>query len=165
MVIELRIKVLRIWSAQGQHGLSIQTATKRILCRSPQLVLCCYVLSHHFVFQPLCGPLCHVCLWGFLRQWFVICEATLCQVAVALSAPPRTTHSPKISSLVVRWWLEGLCWDENRIHDMFCTHSAHILLVFLQLLQQEEKNLSASFPALSLEESLSSCTALFLCLV
>lgn len=41
----------------------IRIATKRNLCHSLQLILCCYFPFHHPLFHPLSQPLCHVCLW------------------------------------------------------------------------------------------------------
>ena len=77
----------------------IRIATKRILCQSRQLVLCCYFPFHHPLFHPYSLLLCHVCLWCFEGSKLNVHvtsqdEATLCQVIVADTIHPANPYSP-----------------------------------------------------------------------
>lgn len=98
MVIELHIKVLQVLNAQGKHWVPIGIATKRVLCQSLQMVLCCYFSPSPPSFPSLHLRLCHVCLWRFAVDSNVHVtsrdEATLCQVVVADCILPPILYSP-----------------------------------------------------------------------
>lgn len=176
MVIELHIKVLRVWNVQGQHWVPIRITTKKNPLSVPPASLMLLLSLSPPSFPSLksttqsCLSLVfcwrwvkcarHISGWGNIMSG---CSSTLC--------PPSNPILLISNSTFVTWWQKVFVgWDQivsvyffiilqwfNNVGNVlnYCNCSS----------KRHKKNRYAFSAALSVEESLASCTALFLCLV